>query len=114
MAEFKEDIADRKLRNMFARAPLADNGFSERVVQRVRRNEWQRKVLMSLAILLGGFFAAGPIAQLLAMSAGIVMKVTNNVVQTGDSFVAVQGSFALPLLVSLFLMVAIAVRLLED
>ena len=65
MAERLKDKEDAKLEALFRSEPIEDNGFSERVVSRVRRGIWIRRWTLPLAALIGGLIAAKPAAQLL-------------------------------------------------
>lgn len=75
MAERLKDKEDAKLEALFRTEPVADDGFSDRVVSRVRRGIWIRRWTMPIAILLGGLIAAKPAAQLLMAMADIVTAV---------------------------------------
>jgi len=69
MAERLKDKEDARLEALFRSAPIEDNGFSERVVSRVRRGIWIRRWTLPLAALIGALIAAKPAAQLvLAMT----------------------------------------------
>jgi hypothetical protein len=65
MAERLKDKEDARLEALFRSGPIADDGFSERVVARVRRGIWIRRWTLPLATLIGGLIAAKPAAQLL-------------------------------------------------
>lgn len=75
MAERRKDKDDARLEALFRSEPLADDGFSRRVVARVRRGIWVRRWTMPLAILIGGLVAAKPAAQVLVAMAEIVTLV---------------------------------------
>ena len=64
MAEKLKDAEDRLLESMFAAEPIADDGFSKRVVSKVRRRLWIRRLALPVAMLIGGGIAAKPLAQL--------------------------------------------------
>ena len=69
MAERLKDKEDARLEALFRSEPIEDNGFSERVVSRVRRGIWIRRWSLPIAALIGGLIAAKPAAQLvLAMT----------------------------------------------
>ena len=72
MAERVKDKEDAKLEALFRSEPIEDNGFSERVVSRVRRGIWIRRWTLPLAALIGGLIAAKPAAQLLLAMADIL------------------------------------------
>ena len=58
MAEHREDSQDRQLRALFAEAPIADDGFSRRVVRKIRRRLWVDRLAMPVAILIAATIAA--------------------------------------------------------
>lgn len=60
------DHEDRILRDMFAHAPLADDGFSHRVMRRLRRRALLRRSLLPAALLGGVLIAAQPATALLS------------------------------------------------
>jgi hypothetical protein len=64
MAEKLKDAEDRLLESLFAAEPIADEGFSGRVVTRIRRRLWIRRLALPVAILVGGSVAAKPLAEL--------------------------------------------------
>ena len=72
MAERLKDEDDAKLEALFRSAPLEDDGFSDRVVWRVRRGILIRRWTLPLAVLIGGFIAAKPASELLLAMAEIV------------------------------------------
>jgi hypothetical protein len=65
MAERLKDKEDAKLEALFRSGALEDDGFSDRVVSRIRRGIWIRRWTLPLAVLIGGLIAAKPAAQLL-------------------------------------------------
>ncbi len=67
MAERLKDSEDRKLEALFRSEPLADDGFSGRVVSRVRRRMWVQRLALPIAIGVGAIIAAKPVAQLASL-----------------------------------------------
>lgn len=67
MVERMKDDEDRKLEALFRMAPIADDGFSERVVRRVRRRVWVRRWTLPIAAAIGGLIAARPAMDMLAL-----------------------------------------------
>ncbi len=65
MAERLKDTEDLALEALFRSEPIADNGFSQQVVGKVRRRIWVRRVTLPLAVFLGSAIAAKPVAALL-------------------------------------------------
>jgi hypothetical protein len=70
MAERIKDEEDRLLESMFESSPIADDGFSESIVRRVRRRLWLRRLAVPLAVLIGGAIAIKPLT-------GFVMAIAN-------------------------------------
>jgi len=64
MADKLRDAEDRLLGLMFQAESIADDGFSKRIVTRIRRRMWLRRLALPIAMLVGGSIAIKPIAQL--------------------------------------------------
>lgn len=112
MAERLKDPEDRMLETLFAAGPIADDGFSEQIVGRIRRRLWMRRLCVMAALLLGGAVAlkpslalAGMLVQLLADVSGRLLGVTADAV---PSVTMLAGGGML------FFLVFVALRLLED
>ena len=71
MAEHIKDEQDRLLEAMFASEPIADNGFSTRVVKQIRRRMWVRQVTLPVATVLGLLVSFKPLTQLVTSLAGL-------------------------------------------
>ncbi len=80
MAEHIKDDADRMLESMFASDPIADDGFSVRVVRKVRRRIWVRRLTLPLATLIGAAISAKPITGLVTTFAGFAQLVPRDIV----------------------------------
>jgi len=63
MAERLKDAEDRKLEEMFRAHPIADDGFTVRVVSRVRRQIWVRRLSLPVAIAVGALVGLKPLLQ---------------------------------------------------
>jgi hypothetical protein len=72
MADRLKDEEDRKLEALFASEPIADDGFSARVMARVRRQIWVRRLSLPLAFVIGASIAARPLMQLVDTLAGLL------------------------------------------
>lgn len=79
MAERLKDKEDVRLEALFRAEPIEDDGFSERVVARIRRGIWIRRWTLPLAVLVGGLIAAKPAAQLLLAMAEILTVLPEDV-----------------------------------
>ena len=74
MAERIKDEQDRLLESMFESAPIADRGFSDRIVKRIRRRLWVRRITLPVAALLGSLLAFQPLAALLKGVYGLLVN----------------------------------------
>ena len=72
MADWNKDGEDRLLESLFAAAPIGDDGFSERVVRRIRRRIWVRRLALPIAILAGAVVAARPAMQLVEVATALL------------------------------------------
>ena len=72
MAEKLKDAEDRLLESMFAAAPIADDGFSQRIVTHIRRRLWVRRLALPVAMLVGGLVAFKPATQLVTVSSTLL------------------------------------------
>ncbi|MEM1173622.1 MAG: hypothetical protein AAGA33_00980 [Pseudomonadota bacterium] len=64
MAERNMDKQDEFLTELFTSAPIADDGFSRRVLRRVRRQIWVDRLALPVAVIVGFAFAFKPLMQL--------------------------------------------------
>ncbi len=71
MADRLKDAEDRLLESMFAAEHIADNGFSARVVGRIRRRLWLRRLLLPVATVVGGAIAFEPVTEFVGIVAGL-------------------------------------------
>lgn len=72
MADWKKDAEDRLLETMFAVEPIDDDGFSERIVRRIRRGIWVRRLALPIAMLAGVAVAARPAMQLVEVATALL------------------------------------------
>lgn len=112
MAERIKDEKDLLLESMFASEPIADNGFSVRVVRKVRRRMWLRRLTLPVASLIGALIAFKPLTQLVTLIAGLVQVIPQDVLDV-SSIVVPQ----LPMLVLGAMLLAtcmIGLRMIDD
>jgi hypothetical protein len=64
MAERTKDKEELRLEAMFRSDPLPDIDFSRKVMFRLRRQIWIRRLALPVAIFLGGLIAFKPAAEL--------------------------------------------------
>lgn len=72
MVEKLKDAEDRLLESMFAAEPIADDGFSQRIVTHIRRRIWVRRLALPVAMLVGGLVAFKPAMQLVTVSSTLL------------------------------------------
>ena len=98
MAEKLKDAEDRLLESLFAAEPIADDGFSAKVVTRIRRRLWLRRLALPVAMVVGGAIAVKPASELVIAGAKLLAVVPEGVVETQVSWlpdlqsVAISGS----------------------
>ena len=80
MAEHTKDEDDRMLESMFASQPIADGGFSARVVKQVRRRIWLQRLTIPIATMIGLVISFKPIVGLLTSLAGFLKLIPQDVV----------------------------------
>jgi hypothetical protein len=71
MAEKMQDAEDRLLESMFQSESVADNGFSDSVLRRIRRQIWVRRLALPVAMVAGAAIALKPAAQLFTVGSQV-------------------------------------------
>ena len=64
MADKTSDAVDRLLASAFAAEPIADDGFSSRIVSKLRCRIWINRLALPVAIVVGAAFALKPAVQI--------------------------------------------------
>jgi len=59
-----KDNEDRLLESLFGSEPVLDNGFSARVMTRLSRRLWVRRLALPSALIIGATIAVKPLSQL--------------------------------------------------
>ena len=67
MADRMSDREDELLTSLFAAEPVADDGFSDRVMRKLRWRLWVRRLTLPVAALIGFAVAINPLLELLAL-----------------------------------------------
>ena len=80
MAEHMKDAQDRMLESMFASAPIADDGFSARVVQKVRRKMMLRRLSLPVAVLIGSIVAFKPFSAIIGVAYQLLLQMPDELV----------------------------------
>lgn len=87
MADHMKDEDDRRLEAMFAAAPLANDGFSERVIGKIRRRIWVRRLTLPVAAAIGGIIAVQPLGTLATMLFAFVTSLPIDVVESSVNLI---------------------------
>ena len=74
MADKLKDAEDQLLESLFAAEPIADDGFSDGIVRRVRRRLWIKRLSLPLAAAIGGIIAFKPAAALVELLAELALR----------------------------------------
>lgn len=64
MADKIADALDRRLESLLREDAIADDGFSKRVVARIRRRIWVNRLALPIAVAVGFAFAVKPVLDL--------------------------------------------------
>ncbi len=87
MAERIKDAEDRLLESMFESVPVADDGFSAKVVRKVSRRLWLRRLTLPVAAAIGAMFAVKPLAGLVKALAGLTVLIPQDLVSTTTNMI---------------------------
>jgi hypothetical protein len=79
MADRLKDREDLRLEAMFQSAPIADEGFSRRVMTRIRRQIWVQRLTLPIAFVVGAAIAARPLMQLIDAVSGMLKFIPQTV-----------------------------------
>jgi hypothetical protein len=66
MVDRIKDSEELRLEALFRSDPLPDNDFSAKVMARVRRQIWIRRLTMPIALVLGGLIALKPATEVVS------------------------------------------------
>lgn len=95
MVERQKDKDDLMLEALFRPERISDDGFSRRVVARVRRRVWTRRITLPLAVVAGSIVAAEPVASLLRTAFELLSTVSGSPITSDwvpSSFTLVAGA----------------------
>ena len=112
MADKFRDAEDIKLESLFDTGPVADAGFSDRIVRRIRRDIWIRRLALPIAALIGGAVAWKPATQILNAGATLVGALPQDLVAVPTITLP-----QLPVILvggTLLVVVALTARMLEE
>ncbi len=112
MAEKIKDAEDRFLEQAFRTAPIDDDGFSDRVLWRIRRQIWLRRLALPVAFAVGGVIALKPLIELMNVGATLLSIVPWDFIDVPT--VAVPQAPFLMMGSALLIVVMLSVRMLEE
>ncbi len=87
MAERIKDAEDRLLESMFESVPVADDGFSAKIVRKVSRRLWLRRLTLPVAATIGALFAVKPLAGVVKALAGLSALIPQDMISTTTSMI---------------------------
>jgi hypothetical protein len=113
MAEKLMDAEDRMLESIFRSEPIADGGFSRRLVARIRRRIWVRRLALPIAMLIGTAIAIKPASQLFIAASKLLTVIPQQIVNAPAELLptvesAIVGGPILPILVYGIVLLVIA------
>ena len=112
MAERIKDAEDRFLESLFESPPVADDGFSARVVGKINRQLWLRRLTLPIAAVIGGTIAFKPLAGLVGMAANFWTLVPDELISGAASSIPQLQTMILGAV--LLVVGLVSMRLLED
>jgi len=115
MAERLKDEADRQLEALFRSAPLPDDGFSSRIVARVRRRVWMRRLALPGGFAVGLLLGARPLAEAFEFLPALAGSLFGDLLEIQSvPGLNLPGSTTVMLGISLVIVAFMATRLLEE
>ena len=85
MAERMKDDEDRLLESILASESIADDGFGEQVIRRVRRKLLVRRLTVPVAALIGGAIAFKPLSVLVATAYQLLLFLPDELVASATN-----------------------------
>ena len=112
MVDKIKDAGDRWLETVLRAEQIADDGFSDRILGKIRRRLWLRRISLPLAATLGGSVAIKPLTALVAWLSGLLSAIPGAGSITAASWVPAPNLIALGGL--LFVTLLVGLQMLED
>lgn len=107
LADRMKDDTDLKLEALFRSEAVNDDGFSDRVIRRIRWQMRVRRFALPLAMLVGGAIAAKPAMDLLLVASRLITVIPEDVLslplESMPQTPAIVGGLAIAALTALFL-----------
>lgn len=115
MAERLKDKEDLALDAMFRSDPIADDGFSVKVVSTVRRRMWVRRLSLPVAVVIGAAISAKPLVEVVNVVPGLINSVFGSALSLDKLPLQNMPQLSTMLLgASLLMAVMLASRILEE
>ena len=112
MADRLKDNEDKLLESLFGSEPVLDKGFSVKVMKRLNRRLWIRRLALPTAFLLGAAIAVKPLSQLVVTFSKLLTVIPTDVGGLSIDVIPQSTTFVLGgLLLVVMMMVT---KLLED
>jgi uncharacterized membrane protein YdbT with pleckstrin-like domain len=112
MAEKIKDAEDRLLESLFDSEPVVDDGFSVRVVSKINRQLWLRRLTLPIAVVIGGAIAFKPLAGLVAALSNLSSLIPEAAINSAASSVPQLQTVVLGAI--LLAVGLVGVRMIED
>jgi hypothetical protein len=112
MADKIKDAEDKFLESLFGAETIADNGFSKRVVVKIRRRQWLQRLTLPIAAAIGAAIAFKPAVAAFSIATQLLVAVPNEIVASVTDWVP-----SLQMVVTGGMLLAVAMfglRMLED
>ena len=112
MADKIKDAEDVLLESLLSAETIADDGFSDRVVVKIRRRQWLRNLMLPVAAAIGAAIAFKPAMALVSIAAKFIAVVPGEMMTSATDLIP-----SLQLFVTGGLLLAVTLlglRLLED
>ena len=112
MADKIKDAEDLLLDSLLSAETIADDGFSDRIVSKIRRRQWMRNLMLPVAAAIGAAIAFKPAMALVSVAAKFVAVIPGEMMASATDLIP-----SLQLFVTGGLLLAVTLlglRLLED
>ena len=80
MADKIKDADDQMLEALFSVEAIADDGFSDQVVRKIKRRLWVQRITLPVAAAIGAAISLKPLSTLVTMLFGFVASLPGDVV----------------------------------
>lgn len=78
MADRLKDNGDKMLEALFRSEPIPDDGFSVKVMKRLKRRLWIRRLALPTALVVGAAVALKPLSQLVVVFSKFLTLIPGN------------------------------------